>query len=136
MVNDKQRYKNDLGFSGSIKIGTSTAPTAVLDVQGSHANSRTAIADANHTVVALDYLLAITSITAARTIDFPTTEIAKTGKEWVIKDESGSVDGTNTITLTTGGSETIDGATSLVLNTSYFDLVIYTNGTNLFVRSA
>jgi len=119
-----------------LRIGDTALPTAGLDVQGSHANSRTAIADANHTVVAADYLLAITSITAARTIDFPTTEIAKTGKEWPIKDESGSVDGTDTITLTTGGSETIDGATSLVLNTAFFDLVIYTNGTNLFVRSA
>lgn len=128
--------KMTLESTGQLRIGDATAPTATLDISGSHANSRTAIADANHTVVAGDYLLAVTSITAPRTIDFPTTEIAKTGKEWPIKDESGNVDGTLTITLTTEGSETIDGAASLVLNTAFFDLVIYTDGTNLFVRSA
>lgn len=122
--------------STGLRVGDTSAPTAGLDVVGSHANSRTAIADANHAVVAADYLLAITSITAARTITFSNAEIAKTGKEWPIKDESGLVSPTFTITLLTEGAQTIDGATSLVLNTSFFDLIIYTNGTNLFVRAA
>lgn len=98
--------------------------------------SRTPINDGNYTVVATDYLLAISAITAARTITFSSAEIAKAGKEWPIKDESGDVDGVNTITLATEGAQTIDGQTSLTFNVPYFDLIIYTNGTNLFVRGA
>lgn len=127
--------KMTLDSTGHLRIGDATAPTAGLDVQGSHANKRTTVADADYTILADDYLIALTSITAPRTITFSDAEIAKTGKEWPIKDESGSVDGTDTITLATASAQTIDNATSLELNTAFFDLVIYTDGSNLFVRS-
>lgn len=98
------------------------------------------LADANYTVLFTDYRVAVTSITAARTITIPSTEIDKgsatEAREWVFKDESGNVSGSNTITILTGGSETIDGATTLVLDTPYFDFKLYSNGTNLYVEAA
>jgi len=102
---------------------------------------RTEIADVNKTVLAREYLLAITSITAARTITFNSSVITGSGipgqaQHWPIKDESGDVSGTNTVTIATQSTETIDGATSLVLDTPFFDLVIYSDGNDLFVRSA
>ncbi len=102
---------------------------------------RTEIADVNKVVLASEYLLAITSITAARTITFNSSVITGSGipgqaQHWPIKDESGNVSGANTVTIATQSTETIDGATSLVLDTPFFDLVIYSDGNDLFVRSA
>jgi len=101
---------------------------------------KTNVANTNYTLISSDYRIAITSITAARTITIPTAEIAKGSttqvREWAFKDQSGSVTGSNTVTIATEGSETIDGAASLVLKTPFFDFKLYADGNNLFVEAA
>ncbi|MFF3324952.1 collagen-like protein [Streptomyces sp. NPDC002889] len=94
------------------------------------ARGRTAVADANRTVVATDSRICYTSITAARVVTLPSVSTA-TGQEFLIKDESGSCDGTKTITVTPA-SGTIDGAANKVINTAYGSLRVYSNGTNWF----
>ena len=81
--------------------------------------------------LALDsaYLIAITSTAAIRTVDLPTA-VGRTGKAYIIKDESG-VAGTNNITVEPNGAETIDGDANLVL-LDYGGVRIYSNGTNWF----
>ncbi len=101
---------------------------------------RRVIADADYVPLKGDYRLAITSITAARTITFSNLEIAKGAptqvREWKIIDESGLVSGTESITLATEGAQTIDGLASLVITAPRFNLSIYSNGTNLFTEGA
>ena len=132
-------HNNDFMSISALAAIQINAPEAQLLCAISY--ERTEIADVNKTVLASEYLLAITSITAPRTITFNSSVITGStipgqAQHWPITDESGNVSGTNTVTIATQSTETIDGATSLVLDTPYFDLVIYSNGTNLFVRSA
>ncbi len=94
---------------------------------------RTEVADADYTTVG-DYRIAITSLTAPRTITISTLDITKpgtTGREFVINDESGLAN-THNITVATQGSETINGADTATISTNYGSLRLYTNGSNLF----
>jgi hypothetical protein len=50
----------------------------------------------------------------------------------MIKDESGSA-ATNNITISTEGSENIDGATTAVLAEDYGNRTIYSDGSNWFI---
>lgn len=46
---------------------------------------------------------------------------------WVVKDEAGTA-ATNNITINANGSDTIDGASSIVINNNYGSLALYTDG--------
>ncbi len=50
-----------------------------------------------------------------------------------IKDEGGNA-GTNNITINRGGSDTIDGATTTVINTNYGSVTLYGFGTTWFIQ--
>ena len=104
------------------------------------ATKKTNIADADYTLLSTDYRIATTSITAPRTYTIPSAEIAKgsatEGREWKFKDQSGDVDGTNTITIVGEGGELFDGETSLVVTTPFHDFSLYADGSNVFVEAA
>jgi hypothetical protein len=104
-----------------------------MNLNGGMARSRRAVADAATTLTAADSVVAYTSLTAARVATLPAQSTVISGQDFVIKDESGSCDGTKTITITPP-SGTIDGAVSLVLNSAYAKASVYTNGTNWFSR--
>jgi len=86
---------------------------------------------ANYTAVVADRVIGVTSTAAPRTITLPSAATVGAGKDYIVKDESGGA-GTNNITLTPNGAETIDGAASLVISTNYGVARIYSNGTNWF----
>lgn len=92
-------------------------------------NTRTTVANANYTVLIKDSLIAYTSINAARTVTLPTA-IGVKGRTYIIKDESGSVTATNTITIATTSGQTIDGSATAVIKVPYVSLTLYSNGTN------
>lgn len=94
------------------------------------ARGRTAVADANYTVLTTDSKVCYSSITAARVVTLPSVSTAS-GQEFLIKDESGSCNGTNTITVTPA-TGTIDGAATRVINTAYGSARVYSNGSNWF----
>lgn len=50
--------------------------------------------------------------------------------EWVLIKDGAGVAATHNITVTAGGGSTIDGAGSVVLNTNYASLLVYSDGTN------
>jgi len=95
---------------------------------------RTAVSDAVYTTAG-DYRVAITALTAPRTITISTrdiTQVGTKGREFVFNDESGAA-GTHTITIATEASEKIDGsASSATITTNYGSLRLYTNGVDLF----
>src|SRR5271166_5078515 len=82
-------------------------------------NTRTAVADA-----------AYTSLSAARAVALPAAGAYPTGTRLIVIDESGSCSATNTITLNRAGSDTIDGQTSSVINSSYGFVELESNGSN------
>lgn len=82
----------------------------------------------NYTILITDpAYIAITSTAAARTITLPAASAVPAGKTFIVKDESGGA-GTNNITVQRAGSDTIDGATTKVVNTNYGSVRLYSDG--------
>lgn len=93
--------------------GSSTDNGQKLQVGGNFAfTARHAAADADYTVTAADYVVAYTSISAARAVALPAAASGNDGQEVVVVDESGSCSGTNTITVgsVAGGSVVLGAA--------------------------
>lgn len=91
---------------------------------------RTATATA-YTAKVTDGYVGVTSTAAARTITLPKAADAGEGKVLIVKDESGAAN-TNNITVDGDGSETIDGATTKVINTAYGVVRLICTGTAWF----
>lgn len=93
----------------------------------------TTVNAATYTTIESDRILHVTyTTTGTVAIEIPST--FATG-EWHyiwIKDADGNA-GTNNITISTEGSETIDGAATAVINSNYSAIGLYTDGTNYFV---
>jgi len=72
-------------------------------------------------------IVAVTDTTAVRTITLPAANAVREGFAFSIKDEYGTA-GTNNITIARAGSDTIDGATSALINTNYGSRDLYSDG--------
>ena len=78
----------------------------------------------------VEFLIAVTDTSSARTITLSSNNCVK-NRLFMIKDESGGA-ATNNITIATEGSETIDGASTKVINTNYGSVWVYSDGSNWF----
>ena len=74
------------------------------------------VTNANYTALVTDVVIGVTDTSSARTITLPALS-GNTGKTFFIKDMSGGA-ATNNITIDPNGSETIDGASTFVINTN------------------
>lgn len=83
-------------------------------------------ATGNMTVAVTDYIIGCRT-TAPMTIGLPPASVLQVGKMFVIADEYGAA-GTNNITITGNGS-TINGSSTLVINTNYGTRRLYWTGT-------
>jgi hypothetical protein len=61
----------------------------------------------------------------------PGADTLSSGQNFVIKDESGNA-GIHNITIKSSGSQTIDGETTIILESSFASINIYTNGSDKF----
>lgn len=91
---------------------------------------RTTVADVNYTASTSDYLIAYTTLTAARTVTLPAPTGPTAEQIYIVKDETGNA-GSFNITVA-GTSGTIDGAANKVISTNYGSLKVYHNGSNYF----
>lgn len=89
---------------------------------------RTATAVSANTAATV--IVGVTSTASARTITLDTDDVID-GLIIIVKDESGAAN-VNNITIDTEGTELIDGAASIVINTAYGVARLYSNGTNWF----
>lgn len=60
----------------------------------------------------------VTALTAPRTLTLPSTLLLQDGDALIVQDESGSA-GTQTITISRAGTDTINGATTVTITTNY-----------------
>lgn len=79
-------------------------------------------------------IVGVTDTSAARTITLATRLMTDDfdARIIIIKDESGGAAGNN-ITVATEGSETIDGAASLLINVNYGGVQLYSDRNNWFI---
>jgi hypothetical protein len=90
---------------------------------------RTPVGDADYTILTTDRVVALTAaLTAPRTWSLPTGLVGGTTIENV--DEVGGISSTNTLTFTATGAETINGASSFVLNVAYAGARFVYDGTS------
>jgi hypothetical protein len=89
--------------------------------------------DSPYTATTSQSIIGCDSSSGAITINLPAAASATAGFCFKVKDEAGSA-GTNNITLDPNGSETIDGETTVVMNSNFQSITIYTNGSNWFIE--
>lgn len=107
-----------------------TQPGLLAASQASVIHSRYVATDA--TVTNTDYLIAVTSTAAPRTITLPNVAfLGVKNQSWIISDQSGGA-GTNNITINTAGGN-INGAASVAITANYGSLTIITDLSNYFV---
>ena len=91
-------------------------------------NARAPVSDAAYAALASDRTIAFTALNAARVVTLPAANAYPTGTTLTVFDESGNCSATKTITLARAGSDTIDGATSAVLSSSYGYVALQSDG--------
>ena len=94
--------------------------------------TRTTVSDAGYSALTTDYLIAFTSLTAARTVTLPAAS-GMPNRILIVKDESGAA-ATYNITLNVTAGGTIDGSSSKVISTNYGSIEIYSNGSQWFTK--
>jgi len=129
----------DGGAGAAVTLSTpqSIATTSIVTfggiILGAMRVSRTASAAGNYTVLTTDMIVGKTGITGGGdTVTLPAAATAAVGRLYVIKDESGTA-ATNNITIDGNGAETIDGSTTVAINTNYGSVSLYTDASNWFI---
>ena len=90
------------------------------------------VKSSNYTVSISDYYLGGNSSGGAFTFALPDASTSTSGQTWVFKDEAGSAH-TNGITISASAyGQTIDGENTVVLESSYASIQIYSDGVNKF----
>lgn len=85
----------------------------------------------NYTLTGADYTAAFDTTSSALTATLPTA-VGVTGKVYKVKDWKGTA-ATNNLTVNTTSSQTIDGVTSVTLNTAYASLTVQSDGANWII---
>lgn len=136
MRREQRNNANHVQVAERAQTSQAVTPTAdgvfgSLVVNGGVRVKRTTVADTTYTILTSDYLIAVTSLTAPRTLTLPTVASAGIGRVVIIKDESGSA-GTHTITIDGSGAETVDGAASVTITTNRGVVRVYCSGAAWF----
>ena len=97
-----------------------------LSVQGGLIHKRRAVTTTT-TAANDDYYLGV-SASSTVTINLPNASTLTAGQTFVIKDEAGSLSDSVVINLTPAGGQTIDGESTLSLNSPFAAINIYTDG--------
>lgn len=128
-LTDNNTYTGTNTFNAALAFNAA----AVISTRSAlKVDSRTTVADAIYTVLSTDYLVAYTSLGAARTVTLPAASTFNAGRRLVIIDESGSASQTNAISLAPNGTDTIAGSntTQVIINIPRGKCELECNGTN------
>lgn len=122
--------------TSSINVGSNATPTKTLNVKGTTELSggiihKRVYKTSNYTIEVADYFIGVNSTGGAFQLTMPDAAASSDGQTWVIKDEGGSSH-TNNITIKASGSQEIDGENSIVLESPYASIQLYSNGHNKF----
>jgi|GEM_PF-3875382 len=138
-VRGEAMVPGDPGSMGSIDLGDwnatagdgfqvyGTLPSSALPAGGALAAQTTKTA--NYTATSTDYAIWCDATSGNITITLPTA-VGIGGKSYIVKKTDATA---NTVTLDGAGSETLDGATTIVIGTQYQSYSIMSNGTNWFI---
>ena len=115
-------------FTGSVSIN---GPLIING--GSVIMNRTVVSSTPFSAATSSHFIAVqtATIAAASTINLPAANTLTNGQSYVVKDEEGSANLYN-INIVANGSDTIDGQSSVVIESPFGAINLYTNGSNKF----
>lgn len=105
-------YQGNLALGGGVKVKSLHAQAGTANVI---------------TVTANDYYIGVDSTLAAKTVNLPAATTVGAGKQYVVKDESGTAT-TNNISIVASGSDLIDGSASQSLTVNYESVTLVCDG--------
>ena len=116
-------------FVGAGVTATNSGNDVTVTIAGGFSYARRAVS-ATITASVSDRILGVSG-SSAIDIRLPSAADYDAGQFFTIKDESGAAD-SNNITILTSGSQTIDGQTSIILESPYSAVNLYSDGTSKF----
>ena len=119
---------SSLNFVGASVVASNSGNDVTVTLS-SAVFSRTAV-NSTTTASVNDVILGVSG-TAAIDIRLPSAADYSAGQNFTVKDESGAADAKN-ITILASGSQTIDGNASIILESPYAAVNIYSDGTSKF----
>ncbi len=96
---------------------------------------RSPAADAAYAIKATDTYVGVSALTAARTLTLPAASAYPAGHILTVADEKGACSASLTVTLSPAGSDTVNGAASLVLSVPNFNVRLSSDGAAKWVVS-
>jgi len=111
---------------GSRNLGTASVRFGALFNSGRLSGKYNTQSGTTYTVVANDDYVGLSN-SGARTVTLCAANAMIAGQELIIKDENGNA-ATNNITINRASTDTIDGATSKVINTNFGRVVLRSDG--------
>lgn len=109
-----------------------SGPTVASDGTLLSTHKHTAVAATPYAVVAADDVIGVNTTTTAIAVNLPAAAATNKGRTLLVSDEGGNA-ATNAITLTASTGQTINGATTYVLNIARGAVGIYSNGAAWFI---
>ena len=116
-------------FVGSGVTATQNSNNVTVTIPGGISYTRTAVSS-SITSSTSDRILGV-SASSALQITLPAASGFTAGQYFVVKDEAGNASDNN-ITIVASGSQTIDGQSSIVLESPYAAVSLYCDGTSKF----
>lgn len=115
-------------ISGTSKILYSTANDS-LTVDAGLVHNRVSVST-SYTASTSNYIIGVSAVPTS--ILFNAADFSA-GQTLIVKDESGQASAANSVILNPSGSQTIDGAPAIHLESPYGSVFIYTDGSNWFI---
>jgi len=124
------RFDSPIGreISGSSNVAYDTSNNRVT-INSGLVHNRVPVS-ASHTASSANYILGVTHVPSSILFDASTFTA---GQVLLVKDESGAAASNKAITLNPAGSQKIDGAPSVILESPYGSVLVYTDGSNWFI---
>ena len=120
---------SSIDFVGAGVTATNSSNNVTVTIPGGGGYGRTAVTS-TITASVSSRILGV-SASAALEIRLPAASGYSAGQHFTVKDEAGNAN-TNNITILTTGGETIDGSTSIILESPHAAVNIYCDGSSKF----
>lgn len=128
------QFNTSNAFDASANLtydGSTLLVKAASHLSGGLVLKRTAATN-DYSIALTDYYVGVDTTSNTVDLTVPQASTATEGQTFVIKDEGGNTT-TNVITIVRSGTDTIDGATSVEINSPYGSFSLYTDGANWFI---
>jgi len=115
-------------ISGTTKVSYSIGNNR-LTIDGGLVHSRVSVSS-SHTASSENYIIGVSAVPT--NILFNATDFSA-GQTLIVKDESGQASSATSVILNPSGSQTIDGAPAVYLESPYGSVFLYTDGSDWFI---